>query len=93
MAWVTNPPKISVFCHLGSFGGRQKAQSDLIAINAGWNLQILDVWSKSISFHLVMYIQAQKSIWVGYKTQLKSVYSFIWGHLGVARRLNLILLL
>ena len=79
MAWVTNPPKIGVFCHLGSFGGRQKAQSDLVAINARWNLQILDVWSKSISFHLVMYIEAQKSIWVGYKTQLKSVYSFIWG--------------
>ena len=55
MAWVTNPPKISVFCHLGSFGGHQKAQSDLIAINAGWNLQILDIGSKSISFHLVMY--------------------------------------
>ena len=45
MAWVTNPPKIGVFCHLGhlgSFGGRQKAQSDLVAINAGWNLQIVD---------------------------------------------------
>ena len=79
MVWVTNPAKISVFCHLGSFGGRQKAQSDLIAINAGWNLQILDVGSKSISFHLVMYIQAQKSIWVGYKTQLKSVFFVIWG--------------
>ena len=79
MVWVTNPAQISVFLHLGSFGGRQKAQSDLVAINARWNLQILDVWSKSISFHLVMYIQAQKSIWVGYKTQLKSVFFVIWG--------------
>ena len=93
MVLVTNPAQISVFCHLGSFGGRQRTQSDLVAVNAGWNLQIIDVWSKSISFHLVMYIQAQKSIWFGYRIQLKSVYSFIWGHLGVARRLNLILLL
>ena len=76
--------------YLGSFGGRQKAQSDLVAINARWNRQILDVWSKSISFHLVMYIEAQKSIWVGYKTQLKSVF---FCHLGVGRELNLIFLL
>ena len=62
MVCVKNPAQISVFLHLGSFGGRQKAQSDIVAINARWNLQILDVWSKSISFHLVMYIQAQKSI-------------------------------
>ena len=79
MVWVANPAQISVFLHLGSFGGRQKAQSDLIAINAGWNLQILDVWSKSISCHLVMYIQFQKSIWVEYKTQLNSVFFVIWG--------------
>ena len=77
MVWVTNPAQISVFLHLGSFGGRQKAQSDLVAINAGWNLQILDVWSKSITYYLVMYIEAQKSIWFGYRTQLKSVYSVI----------------
>ena len=93
MVWVTNPAQISVFLHLGSFGGRQKAQSDLIAINSGWNLQILEVWSKPISCHLDMYIQAQKSIRFEYKTHLKSVYSFIWGHLVVARRINLILLL
>ena len=35
------------------------------AINVGWNLWIWDFWPKSISFHLVMHILAQKSIWFG----------------------------
>ena len=48
MVRVTNPAKISVFLHLGSFEGRQKAQSDLVAINAGWNLKILDHWSPGV---------------------------------------------
>jgi hypothetical protein len=28
MVCKKNPAQISVFCHLGSFGGRQRAQSD-----------------------------------------------------------------
>ena len=62
------------------------------AINLGGNLLILDLWPKTISFHMVLHQKGTITLWFAKKKKPGriSVFSHLrsfWGHLRVAKRL------